>query len=143
MTATKSPPAKLNHAPVSLPAVSVDFQKLRDGLDDATKAKPADRADAVTDAIKGANLVDGALDSPDLSVRADQKIVEREHPELGITEQVRVHDPESDAAATMADEADAAEHRLTSQAENRAALVSEPDLEVIDTPAPVAPARND
>lgn len=128
---------ELNHAPVPLPAGSVDFQKLRSGLDKAAEASPEKRADAVGKAVNAATADDGMVTS-DLSVRVDQKVVEREHPELGVKEQVRVFDKRSDGAKALAEKAERDADMLTRQAEVRAARSGDADTAIVEPPAPTS-----
>jgi len=123
--------ARRIHNPVSFPAGSFDREKLQKGLDEAAGASADDRAQAVTDAVKGA-AAGGTMDFVDGSLRPDQKLVQREHEELGITENVRVFDPDSDAAARLAEDADREADRLTRQSAAVAARSSEPDVEPVE-----------
>ena len=92
----------LNHAAVSLPPASFDIQKLRDGLDDAAKVSDDKRDAAVEKALKSAR---SGLDPAviDMAARPDQKRVEQAREDLGVTENVLVHDAKSDAAADAAE----------------------------------------
>ena len=89
-----------NHAAVSLPAGSFDLQALREGLDTAAQAEDGEHQSAVEKAIADARRDDA--DDRDLSLRADQTVTERQREDLGITEKVRVFDPESEAAVAAA-----------------------------------------
>lgn len=89
-----------NHAAVSLPAGSFDLQALSSGLDTAAQAGDGDHESAVSKAVADARLDDA--DDRDLSLRADQKVVETTREDLGVTEKVRTFDPDSDAAVAAA-----------------------------------------
>jgi hypothetical protein len=101
-----------NSKPVSLPAGSYDFQKLQKGLDHAAELKtPAARDAAVGKALTEASNRDKARET-DMGARADQTRVKVEREELGVTENVLVHNPKSAAAKDAAEEAEQLEERL-------------------------------
>lgn len=139
MTATAP---RRNHAPVSLPAFAYDREQLGAGLDKAASADPDKRAAAVSEAVFGARAEGSPLPG-DMTMRADQKLVEREHAELpGVVEKVRVFDPDSKGAERAMAEADRRTALLERQAESRAGtdLAPEPEPEPEPEPAPEAAA---
>lgn len=126
--------ARRNHSPVSLPPGSYDREQLGKGLDKAAAADPDNRAAAVTEAVKAATGEEGqGMSTPDGSMRPDMQLIEREHEELGITERVRVHDPDSKGAEVAAQEAERADDLQARQSETLARrAASEPDVDPVD-----------
>lgn len=112
---TDAAAARRNHSAVSFPTGAYDRQALAEGLDKAAGAAPDQRADALTEAVDTARA-EGSPASVDTTLRIDQKVVEREHERLpGVIERVRVFDPESEGAKTVAEEAERRTESLEGQ----------------------------
>lgn len=92
----------VNSAPVSLPAGSYDFAKLRSGLDATVGKEGTARREAADKALDEARVGKHKAKDIDLAARADQKRVNVEREDLGVTESVLVHDPDSAAAKDAA-----------------------------------------
>lgn len=94
------------HAPVSLPPGSFDIDALQKGLEGAVKAKPDERDEKVTDAVRKAASEEtiASLDS-DPATMAGFKTVDVEHPEIdGLVETTKVFDAKAAAKLAAADE---------------------------------------
>lgn len=94
--------------PIALPAGSIDFGALRTGLsgiEGTAEDKRGDRIDSIVG--KALQPVEGTPEQVVSGMRADQKIVEVEREDLGITEKVRVYDAKSpEAKAEVAEVAE-------------------------------------
>lgn len=106
---TKKAPNPVAIPAVSMPAGSVDMDKFLSATADVEGiADPEKRDQKISKALQAA-LVRPEGASDDASLRPDQKLVEVEREDLGVTEQVRVHDAKSEAAREGEDAAAAAE----------------------------------
>lgn len=107
--------AEPNYAPVALPPGSFDVQKLAKGLETAATAAEDKRGEAIDKAVTSARD-DESAEGFEQGARTDQKRVDYENKELGITERVLVHDPKSEAAQEAEEVAEElAEHEAENQ----------------------------
>jgi hypothetical protein len=115
--------------PVSLPAGSYDLDKLDSGLSAAVGKEGAERGKAIDSALADARQ--GVHDPAhlDTAARADQKRVAVQREDLGVTEHVLVHDPDSQAAKDAAPAESKVDQKIS---DLTTTLASVSDLEELD-----------
>lgn len=111
---------------VALPPGSFELQKLDKELSKAASIDDADeQRDAVSSAIEKQN--NGEKREIEQGARPDQKRTTVKREDLGVEEEVLVHDAKSDAAEASAEEAEEEAEKLAAQQEKRAeAMTSAP-----------------